>query len=53
MIVSSYADSIILATAREHAATLWTQDEHFSGLPEVKYIRQVGGMLPRACLMGA
>lgn len=27
------ADSIILATARLHGALLWTQDEHFSGLP--------------------
>ena len=27
------ADSIILATARLHDALLWTQDEHFRGLP--------------------
>ena len=32
------ADSIILATAREHNATLWTQDEHFKDLPGVKFI---------------
>ncbi len=32
------ADSIILATARAHRATLWTQDEHFDGIPGVKYI---------------
>ena len=32
------ADSIILATAYTHNATLWTQDEHFKGLPGVKYI---------------
>ncbi len=32
------ADSIILATARAHGATLWTEDEHFQGLPGVKYI---------------
>ncbi len=32
------ADSIILAVAREHNATLWTQDEHFKGLPGVRYI---------------
>lgn len=31
------ADSIILATARLHQATLWTQDEHFSGLAGVRY----------------
>jgi len=31
------ADSIMLATARRHDATLWTQDEHFEGLPGVKY----------------
>lgn len=32
------ADSIILATARLHNATLWTQDEHFKYLDGVKYI---------------
>jgi predicted nucleic acid-binding protein len=32
------ADSIILATAQAHGATLWTQDEHFRGLPGVEYI---------------
>lgn len=31
------ADSIILATARFHDATLWTQDEHFRGLSGVRY----------------
>lgn len=31
------ADSVILATARFHEAILWTQDEHFSGLPGVRY----------------
>ena len=31
------ADSIILATARKFDAIIWTQDEHFSGLPDVKY----------------
>jgi toxin FitB len=34
------ADSIILAVAREHQATLWTQDEHFKGLPGVQYIEK-------------
>lgn len=31
------ADSIILAAAREHEATLWTQDDDFKGLNMVKY----------------
>jgi len=31
------ADSIILATAREAGATLWTQDEDFKGIDGVKY----------------
>ncbi len=32
------ADSVIYATAREHNAVLWTQDEHFAGLPGVKLL---------------
>ncbi len=36
----SMADSIILATARAHNATLWTQDEHFKGMDGVKYIER-------------
>jgi len=31
------ADSVILATARAHKATLWTQDADFERLPGVKY----------------
>jgi toxin FitB len=31
------ADGIILATARENGAVLWTQDEHFKDLPDVKF----------------
>lgn len=31
------ADSIIYATAEKYGATLWTQDEHFKGLPGVQY----------------
>lgn len=31
------ADSIIYATARHHEATLWTQDEHFKDLRNVRY----------------
>ena len=34
------ADSIILATAREYDATLWTQDEHFKDLEGVRYIEK-------------
>lgn len=32
------ADSVILATARRHEATLWTQDSDFEGLEHVRYI---------------
>jgi toxin FitB len=32
------ADSIILATTRANNATLWTQDDDFEGLDDVKYI---------------
>jgi predicted nucleic acid-binding protein len=31
------ADSIVLATARAQDATLWTQDDDFEGLADVKY----------------
>ncbi len=31
------ADSVVLATARQADATLWTQDVDFRGLPDVKY----------------
>ena len=31
------ADAVILATAREHGATLWTQDTHFKEIAGVKY----------------
>jgi predicted nucleic acid-binding protein len=31
------ADSLVLATAQAHAATVWTQDAHFRSLPGVKY----------------
>jgi toxin FitB len=31
------ADSIVLATARLHEATLWTQDADFASLPGVRY----------------
>ena len=32
------ADSIMLATARAHGATLWTQDADFKNVAGVKYI---------------
>jgi toxin FitB len=31
------ADSLIYATARSEKATVWTQDEDFKGLPDVKF----------------
>lgn len=34
------ADSLILATARAHNATVWTQDEHFKDIEGVKYIEK-------------
>ena len=33
------ADSVMLATARNHKAILWTQDAHFEGLTEVRYLK--------------
>lgn len=32
------ADSIMLATARQHDASLWTQDADFENVPDVKYV---------------
>jgi len=34
------ADSIVYATARSREATLWTQDEDFDGLPQVRFFRK-------------
>ena len=34
----SLADSTILATARAHGATLWTQDADFKGMDGVRYV---------------
>ena len=36
------ADSVVLATAREADATLWTQDSDFEGMKGVEY-RRAGG----------
>ena len=35
------ADSVILATARAHRATVWTEDEHFKATPGVKYVSRI------------
>lgn len=32
------ADSVILATARQFKATLWTQDADFDGMPGVRFV---------------
>jgi predicted nucleic acid-binding protein len=32
------ADSVILATARQHGATVWTQDADFRGLEGVRHV---------------
>jgi toxin FitB len=37
------ADSLILATAYAYNAALWTQDEHFKGLPGVHFIEKKKG----------
>ena len=34
------ADSLILITAKENNATLWTQDEDFKGLEGVRYVEK-------------
>ncbi|MCD6153817.1 MAG: type II toxin-antitoxin system VapC family toxin [Syntrophobacterales bacterium] len=34
------ADSIILATAKEFEATIWTQDSHFKDIDDVKYFKK-------------
>ena len=34
------ADSVMLATARVHEATLWTQDADFEGMEGVEYVEK-------------
>ncbi len=34
------ADSLILAVAQAHQATLWTQDADFDGLPGVRFVEK-------------
>lgn len=36
------ADALIYATAVLHEATIFTQDAHFKGLPQVKYFAKAG-----------
>jgi toxin FitB len=36
------ADSVILASALEHGAVLWTQDADFKGLEGVRYVARSG-----------
>jgi len=36
------ADSLILAATWSEHAVLWTQDEHFKGLPGVEYLERKG-----------
>jgi predicted nucleic acid-binding protein len=33
----AFADSVIYTVAKQHNATLWTQDAHFDGKPSVQY----------------
>lgn len=40
------ADSIILATARAHAAVLWSQDADFRGLGDVRYVERKPNAAP-------
>lgn len=37
------AHGIMLATAKAHEATLWTQDPDFEGIPEVRYVVKDSG----------
>lgn len=34
------ADSVILYSARQHGATLWTQDAHFEAVQGVRFVRK-------------
>ena len=34
------SDSLIYATAQSIGAVVWTQDQHFAGLPNVKYFEK-------------
>lgn len=41
------ADSVILATAHRHDATVWTQDEDFDGMEKVRFFPKVPRTRPR------
>ncbi len=41
------ADSLILSTAWAMQATVWTQDDHFAGLPGVEYRESPAGVSRR------
>lgn len=43
------ADSLMLSTARQHGATLWTQDKDFAGKEGVRYFPKVAS----GCRTGA
>lgn len=43
------ADSVMLATAEELGATLWTQDSDFEVIPGVQYVRAQPWHGPRQC----
>ena len=47
------ADSLIYATALRHNAILWTQDEHFSGMPSVRYFTKLSARDRRPVLAQA
>ncbi len=40
------ADSIVLATAQQLGATVWTQDADFEGKPGVRFFRKPEGVAP-------
>jgi predicted nucleic acid-binding protein len=41
------ADSIIYATAKKYDAVLWTTDQHFAGLPNVRYFGKTEPLVRR------
>ena len=44
------ADSLIYATAQQMGAVVWTQDDDFSGLPNVQYFAKTSDAATRATL---
>lgn len=41
------ADALIYAMALQHSATVYTQDAHFEGLPQVRYFAKAPASNPR------